>query len=225
MTDPRTPPFVNVPSEELVAVGAPVQLRDGSRIRVRQGSRSDRDLLLRGFDRLSEESRYRRFLGPTPELREKMVRYLLDVDHHDHEAIVAVDDETGDGLGVARYIRLGDRAEVAELAITVVDDWQHRGIGTLLLEVIGARAREEGITTFSALMLATNREMLEMLEHAGPVEIVDSGSGTVEVSAAIQEVGLSPALRRLLRAAARRDAAVPLAGRRTVPPAGHEHGS
>ncbi|MBV9047233.1 MAG: GNAT family N-acetyltransferase [Solirubrobacterales bacterium] len=216
---------MNVPTEELVAVGAPVQLRDGSRIRVRQGSRSDRDLLLRGFDRLSEESRYRRFLGPTPELRDEMLRFLLDVDHHDHEAIVAVEDETGDGLGVARYVRLGDEPDVAELAITVVDDWQHRGLGTLLLEVIGARAREEGITTFSALMLATNREMLEILEHAGPMEIVDSGSGTVQVSAAIQEAGLSPALKKLLQVAARRDAAVPLAGRRTVPPARRERES
>ncbi|MBV8987112.1 MAG: GNAT family N-acetyltransferase [Solirubrobacterales bacterium] len=225
MNDPRKPRTVNVPTEELVAVGAPVQLRDGSRIRVRQGSRSDRDLLLRGFDRLSEESRYRRFLGPTPELRDEMLRFLLDVDHHDHEAIVAVEDETGDGLGVARYVRLGDEPDVAELAITVVDDWQHRGLGTLLLEVIGARAREEGITTFSALMLATNREMLEILEHAGPMEIVDSGSGTVQVSAAIQEAGLSPALGKLLQVAARRDAAVPLAGRRTVPPAGRERES
>ena len=225
MNDPRKPRTVNVPTEELVAVGAPVQLRDGSRIRVRQGSRSDRDLLLRGFDRLSEESRYRRFLGPTPELRDEMLRFLLDVDHHDHEAIVAVEDETGDGLGVARYVRLGDETDVAELAITVVDDWQHRGLGTLLLEVIGARAREEGITTFSALMLATNREMLEILEHAGPMEIVDSGSGTVQVSAAIQEAGLSPALKKLLQVAARRDAAVPLAGRRTVPPARRERES
>ena len=225
MNDPRKPRTVNVPTEELVAVGAPVQLRDGSRIRVRQGSRSDRDLLLRGFDRLSEESRYRRFLGPTPELRDEMLRFLLDVDHHDHEAIVAVEDETGDGLGVARYVRLGDEPDVAELAITVVDDWQHRGLGTLLLEVIGARAREEGITTFSALMLATNREMLEILEHAGPMEIVDSGSGTVQVSAAIQEAGLSPALKKLLQVAARRDAAVPLAGRRTVPPARRERES
>ncbi len=203
----------NVPTEELVALGAPVTLRDGRRVRVRQGSSSDRELLLRGFDRLSEESRYRRFLAPMPELREEMIRYLLDVDHCDREAIIAVDEETGEGVGVARYIRLSERPQAAELAITVVDDLQRRGLGTILLEVISARAREQGIDTFSALMLATNREMFEMLEHAGPIDLLDRDAGTVQVEAAIQEVGLSPALRKLLQVAARRDAAVPLAGR------------
>jgi hypothetical protein len=83
---------------ELVARGAPVELRDRSRVRVRQGRPADRDLLLRGFERLSPESRYRRFLVPMPELTEGMVRYLSDVDHHDHEAIIALDEDTGEGL-------------------------------------------------------------------------------------------------------------------------------
>ena len=191
-----------------------VALRDGARIRVRQGSSSDRGLLLHGFDRLSDESRYRRFLAPMPELTETVVHYLTDVDHHDHESIVAVDDETGEGIGVARYVRLGERPDVADLAVTVVDDWQGRGVGTLLLEVLGARAREEGITSFTALMLATNTEMLDVLEHLGPLQIVDRDSGTIEIEAPIPEVGLSPALRKLLWVAARSDAAVPLAGRR-----------
>ena len=53
--------------------------------------------------------------------------------------------------------------------MTVIDDWQGRGLGTLLLEVISARAREEGITTFTALMLAINEEMLDILRHLDPV--------------------------------------------------------
>jgi GNAT superfamily N-acetyltransferase len=84
-----------------------------------------------------------------PKLTEGMVRYLTEIDHHDHEAIIALDEQTGEGIGVARYVRDQERPEVAEVAVTVIDDWQGRGLGTLLLEVISARAREEGITTFT----------------------------------------------------------------------------
>jgi GNAT superfamily N-acetyltransferase len=200
-------------TDELVIVGAPVALREGSHVRVRQGHRSDKELLLRGFERLSLESRYRRFLAPVPELSEAMARYLTEVDHHDHEAIVALDAETGEGIGVVRYVRGTERRDAAEFAVTVTDDWQRRGLGTLLLEVISARAREEGITTFTALMLASNQEMMDVLEHLGPVRIVDRDAGTVEIEMPIPAVGLSPALSKLLRIAARNDVAVPLAGR------------
>jgi hypothetical protein len=88
-------------TDELVHVGAPVTLRDGSQVRIRQGHRSDRALLLEGFERLSSESRYRRFLVPMAELTDEMVRYLTEVDHHDHEAMIALDEETGEGIGVA----------------------------------------------------------------------------------------------------------------------------
>jgi GNAT superfamily N-acetyltransferase len=77
-----------------------------------------------------------------PKLTEGMVRYLTEIDHHDHEAIIALDEQTGEGIGVARYVRDQERPEVAEVAVTVIDDWQGRGLGTLLLEVISARARE-----------------------------------------------------------------------------------
>jgi GNAT superfamily N-acetyltransferase len=196
-------------TSELVAVGAPTALRDGSRVRLRQIRSSDKELLRRSFDRLSGESRYRRFLAPTPELSEAMVRYLTEVDHHNHEAIVALDEETGEGIGVARYVRSLARPVVAEVAVTVVDDWQGRGLGTLLLEVLSARAREEQITTFTALMLASNQEMMELLESLGPVRVVDHEVGTVEVDAPIPEVGLAPVIRKLLRAATQADMAVP----------------
>ena len=189
-------------TNELVILGAPVALRDGSHVRVRQGHRSDQELLQRGFERLSPESRYTRFLAPMPELSEAMVRYLVVVDHHDHEAIVALD-ETGEGIGVVRYFRITGRRDAAEFAVTVIDDWQRRGLGTLLLEVISARAREEGITTLTALILASNQEMMELLNSLGPVRIVDRDPGTVEIEMPIPAVGLSPALSKLLRIAAR----------------------
>ena len=123
---------------------------------------------MRGFARLSPESRYRRFLVAMPELMEEMARYLTVIDHHDHEAIIALDDNTGEGIGVARYVRSKERPDVAEVAVTVIDDWQGRGLGTLLLEAISARARAEGIRTFSALILATNDEMIELFSAWTP---------------------------------------------------------
>ena len=200
-------------TNELVILGAPVALRDGSHVRVRQAHRSDKDLLLRGFERLSPESRYRRFLAPMPQLTEAMVRYLTEVDHHDHEAIIALEEETGEGIGVVRYFRSTERRDAAEFAVTVIDDWQRRGLGTLLLEVTSARAREDGITTFTALMLASNQEMMDVLNSLGPVRIIDRDASTVEIEMPIPAVGLSPALSKLLRIAARNDAAVALAAR------------
>jgi GNAT superfamily N-acetyltransferase len=192
-----------------VTLGAPIALRDGSRVRIRQGHAADRELLLRGFERLSPESRYRRFLSPMPELSEGMVRYLTEIDHHGHEAMIALDEHTGEGIGVARYVRDPQRPEVAEVAVTVIDDWQGRGLGTLLLEVISARAREEGITTFTALMLAANEEMMDLLKRLDPVRIIDREMGRVEIEVPIPEVGVAPALKKVLQIAAANDVAVP----------------
>ena len=200
-------------TDELVALGAPIELRDGSRVRLRQGRSADRELLLRGFERLGPESRYMRFLAPMPELTEEMVRYLTDVDHHDHEAIIAIDEQTGEGLGVARYVRSEERPDAAEVAVTVIDDWQGRGLGTRLLELLSARAREEGIRSFTALMLATNEEMMDLFRRLDPVKIVDRDTGTVEIEVPIPEIGLAPALRKLLEISARSDVVVPLATR------------
>jgi GNAT superfamily N-acetyltransferase len=56
---------------------------------------------------------------------------------------------TGEGIAVARHVRNPERADTAEFAVTAIDDWQGHGVGTLLLEVLSAGAREEGITTSS----------------------------------------------------------------------------
>ena len=84
-----------------------VTLRDGAQVDVRPVEPEDRAALAEGFERLSPESRYRRFFGPMPRLSDRDLDYLTRVDHHDHEALVAVDALTGDGIGVARYVRDG----------------------------------------------------------------------------------------------------------------------
>jgi GNAT superfamily N-acetyltransferase len=160
---------------------------------------SDRDLLLDGFERLSPQSRYRRFLAPMDDLSEPLLRYLTEVDHHDHEAIGAIDPASGHGISIARFIRQADRPDAAEAAVTVADDWQRRGLGTLLLGALADRARAEGIRVFTAVVLAANAEMLDVLEHVGRLRIVDRQAGTVEIEVDVPSDRAE--LRRLLRAA------------------------
>lgn len=211
-------------TDELQLWGAPVELRDGSRVRLRPGRGSeDRELLTRGFERLSPESRYRRFLMPIAELTPDVVRYLTDLDHHAHEAIIATDEANHEGLGVARYVRDPARPETAEVAVTVIDDWQGKGLGTRLLETLSARARQEGIRTFTAIMLATNEPMMDLLRHLGEdITVTHREPGTVEIEMPIPDVGLSPALRKLLRVSAHRDVVLPpgarASARRRRPP-------
>ena len=180
-----------------------VALRDGSSVVVRPMHPDDRALLLDGFERVGPESRYRRFLAPMTGLTDDFVTYLTDVDHHDHEALAAIDPGTGDGVGVARFVRCVDRPDTAEAAVTVIDDWQGRGVGTALLDLLAERARAEGVVRFTALMLAENDKMLKLLEALGPVRVVDRQSGTVEIEAELPPTGAGRELHGVLGASAR----------------------
>jgi nucleotide-binding universal stress UspA family protein/GNAT superfamily N-acetyltransferase len=150
-----------------------VTLRDGSHVTIRPVEPDDRRAIEEGFERLSPESRYRRFFGPMPQLSSRHLDYLTNVDHHDHEALVAVDDATGDGVGVARFVRT--EPDVAEPAMAVVDDWQGRGIGSVLLEQLVTRAQAEGIRRFDAPVLATNRDAIRVLERLGETTLHPNG--------------------------------------------------
>src|SRR2546423_9221970 len=94
------------PARRLATVPAvaDVTLRDGSVLEVRALERGDEDLLREIFDGLGERSRYLRFLGPAPAVDEADLAYLTDVDHHRHEAVVAVDPRSGRAGGGARRV-------------------------------------------------------------------------------------------------------------------------
>jgi RimJ/RimL family protein N-acetyltransferase len=178
-----------------------VRIRDGAQVDVRPIEPGDKDAMRDGFARLSPESRYERFLSPLDQLSNSMLRYFTEVDHHDHEALVAFDTEDGRAVGVARYVREDD-PEVAEAAIIVADDWHGRGLGTALLHELAERAREEGIKRFTAMVLARNEDMIDMLFRLGPAKVVDRSNGTVQIEAELPPSGVSDQLRELLRLAA-----------------------
>jgi RimJ/RimL family protein N-acetyltransferase len=178
-----------------------VELRDGSAVAVRPIRPTDRDAVRHGFDGLSEQSRYQRFLSPMAELSESQLRYLTEVDHHDHEALIAFDAETGEGIGVGRFVRLDDGIS-AEAAITVVDEWQGRGVGTALAHLLADRARAEGIERLTSLLLASNRQMRDLLASLGPSEITADDGSTIEVAVALPEEGIGEHMAGVLRVAA-----------------------
>ena len=163
---------------------------------------ADKPALAAAFGRLSPESRYRRFLSPNATLSGAQLRYLTEVDHSDHEALVAVEPGSGEGIGVARYVRLEDRPEVAELGVAVVDDRQGQGVGSLLLQRLAAAARANGIERFSALILEENEPMLSLIRELGDVTTTGREAGAVNVEVELPEQGVGAALRGLLRAAA-----------------------
>lgn len=158
-----------------------IVLRDGAHIRVRPIRPDDKPQLVRGFERLSEDSVYKRFLSPLTELRPMDLVYLTEVDHHDHEALIAFDEEVREPIGLARYVRSGAGSEQAEFAVTVVDDWQRRGVATELFRRLSERARSEGVTRFNALILAENHEMLGLLEKLGGFTVRARETGVIEV--------------------------------------------
>jgi GNAT superfamily N-acetyltransferase len=184
-----------------------VTLRDGSPLVIRPVGPTDKSAIAAGFERLSPESRYRRFFAPLQSLSERDLAYLTEVDHRDHEAVIGFDAPTGEPVGVARYIR-SDQPTEAEVAVTVVDDWQGRGVATALLDRLVRRAREEGITHFLALVMTENREAIELFDHmaGGGSERRRSASGHLELVIDLPEPGTPTAesrLGRALRAAAR----------------------
>ncbi|HET9103382.1 MAG TPA: GNAT family N-acetyltransferase [Solirubrobacteraceae bacterium] len=177
---------------------------DAADLSIRPITPQDKQALLRGFERLGEASRYRRFLSPHQRLSDAELRYFTEVDHHDHEALVAIDPVTTEGVGVARYVRSRDDPARAELAVAVVDDWQRRGVGTRLIMALADRARQEGITAFTAIVLADNEMMLNLAGELGDVRIEHRELGTIETVVDLPEQG--PArLRDLLRTVARGD--------------------
>ncbi len=140
-------------------------LTQAAAVQIRPIRPADDVLLSDGFGRLGPESRRTRFLGPKKALTPAEVRYLTDVDHHDHEALVALDRIDGTGVGVARYIRDRHDAQTAEVAVTVIDDWQRRGIGTRLITRLRRRALAEGVSRFTALVLAENAGARQLLRR------------------------------------------------------------
>ena len=141
---------------------------------MRQVRPGDVPALAQAYANLGEQSRYRRFFTVMPELSEATLEAAADVDHEDHEALVAVPLLSPEIVGECRFIRHADQPDSADLGVTVVDAWQGRGLGSALLARLSERALEAGIEYFTAEILAENRTVLSMLPSLGSIETESS---------------------------------------------------
>jgi L-amino acid N-acyltransferase YncA len=147
-------------------------------VEIRQVECGDAALLADGFARLSVRSRRLRFMRDKNSLTEAELRFLTCVDHHDHEALGALGPD-GRGAAVARYIRDPEEPRAAELAVTVVDEWQGRGLGSKLLALLCERARAEDVYWLTAQVAYDNHASSRMVRNAGGI-LVSQGHGVRE---------------------------------------------
>jgi GNAT superfamily N-acetyltransferase len=164
-------------------------LNDGQRVRLRVGRPDDRDELVEAFDHLSPESRYRRFFSAMPRLTEDLLDRLTDVDAWHHVAVAAERIEPSSmlprGLGVARFVRSKSEPHVAEIAVTVIDEVQNRGLGRILVRTLAEVARERGIRKLRATVLSENGAMLALLRKLAP-----NAEARMEDGAWVDEISL-----------------------------------
>ena len=172
-----------------------VELRDGTPAVVWPLLPTDRDQLVTMFEQLSPESRRRRFLAPMTHLSDSMLRQLVDeVDGIDHVALVLAVEGPGDEydpIAIGRMVRYEDLPDAADLAVTVRDDWQRRGVATALLEVLVER-RPIGVTHVLTEVVGENTDSLAMLARLGHVRIHDNGSGPFDVEVDLTGHGPHP---------------------------------
>lgn len=139
--------------------------------------------LRRFFYRLSPETLYRRFHSPIVRLEQAYPERLLDIDHHDREAVVAVaDDEI---VGVARYARRPG-ADTAEIAVVVADDWQRQGLATRMCGVLADLAATAGVRQFNLNMQADNPAALRLARRLYPDARLSFSQGSCEAVVPIE---------------------------------------
>ena len=155
-----------------------LRLHDGRTARIRPISPSDGDALVRFHDGLTNETTRMRFFSLHPHLTPGEVERFTHVDHHDREALVALDGP--DVVAVGRFDRLPG-SDDAEVAFVVADGWQGEGAGTHLLEELARRARAEGVTRFVADTLGENHRMRGVFRRSGLMVESATEAGVVHV--------------------------------------------
>jgi ribosomal protein S18 acetylase RimI-like enzyme len=142
------------------------KLKDGTPVVIRLIRPEDKDALKSAFKKLSPHSNYCRFLTPIVNLSQSQLKYLTDVDNKNHLAL-CVHDLSFNGVGVARYVKIKNEPKTAEIAITILDEYQNQGLGTKLLHLLIEAAFENGIRKFIGFVLEENSVMLEILKKFG----------------------------------------------------------
>lgn len=113
----------------LTAERQPTDPTSGTELEIRPIEPGDKAALASAVEQSSDEAVYRRFLNSHGRLTAAELRYLTEIDHHNHEALVAVDPRSSQSVGVARYVRDQEVPHRAEIAVAVLEPWHGRGVG------------------------------------------------------------------------------------------------
>jgi len=165
----------------IVARTVDLNLDDGTPVRVRPIVPTDRERIEEGLRELSPESRYLRFL--------RSIDHLTNVDYFDHFAWVALDTSDNRGMGVARYARL--EGETAEAAVVVLDRYQHRGLGAILLRLVAETAYAHGIRRFRAWAAPRNTVVMRLIERWHLDRRAEDGTMVIDIPLPLPETPLA----------------------------------
>jgi RimJ/RimL family protein N-acetyltransferase len=179
---------MHLPSAQLYwpeSRGRTIVLPDGGTAVVRALRSRDAAVVQEVFDGLSDESRRHRFAGAKPRLSERDLQLLTAVDDGNHEALVALEPDTGVAVAEARVVRDRADARVGEVAFAVTDAWQNRRLGTYLAQLLARRARELGMRRLRATILADNTRSRALIHGMGRVVGRRYEQGAVELEIAL----------------------------------------
>ncbi|MCX7113060.1 MAG: GNAT family N-acetyltransferase [Proteobacteria bacterium] len=157
--------------------GFTLALPDGELVDFRPVRQDDRQTIQNGMSALSLQSRYFRFFTPVAKLSDALLHYLTEVDQQNHIAWIALahDDPEHPGLGIARFIRDKDQPTIAEFAVVVIDSYQQRGLGRILMAVLHRMASIKGIGKLRGFILPENTAMSHWLGRLGAVGAYENG--------------------------------------------------
>ena len=152
-------------------------LRDGELVDFRPVKQNDKETIQKGMLDLSSKSRYFRFFSPILKLSDAQLYNFTEIDQQNHVAWIALahNEPEQRGLGIARFIRIQNQPEIAEFGVAVIDSYQHRGLGTILLAVLNRMASIKGIEILRGFVLADNTIMSSWLGRLGAVGVYENG--------------------------------------------------
>ncbi|MFZ2449052.1 MAG: GNAT family N-acetyltransferase [Methylovulum miyakonense] len=150
-------------------------LRDGVLVDFRPVRPDDKETIQKGMLHLSIKSRNFRFFSPILKLSDAQLRDFTEIDQHNHVAWIALVHHGTEhrGIGIARFIRIQNQPAIAEFGVVVIDSYQHRGLGTLLLAVLDRMASIKGIEVLRGFVLADNLVMRSWLGRLGAAEVCE----------------------------------------------------
>ena len=188
---------------ELQDAAVTAVLADGTEVELRPVGPDDKPLLEQGMAMLSPASRRLRFMSPIENLSRSQLAYLTEIDHESHLAWGVT--AGGQPVAVGRLVRLAASPDVAEIAITVVDEWQRRGIGQILVRVLAEISRSVDIKRFAFEALPENEGIVRLLGRFGATHEFGEGivSGSLEIALIEPAPFLSGSILELATAARR----------------------